>query len=99
MMEMVLLHIAKIWAAKVVEVHGMMNPLFDGVALYNPCQKHRGSVKRKEHAYGEAECKQWQKVAQLCADVHPIIRALVMFPVDRVKILVGESLVDFPAML
>src|SRR5947209_16181162 len=88
MIEMVLLHVAKIWAAEVVEVYGVMNPLFDGIALDNTCQKHRSGVERKEHADGESECKQWQKVVQLCADVHSIVRALVVLPVYRVKILV-----------
>ena len=86
---MVLLHVAKIWAAEVVEVNGVMNPLFDGVALDNACQKHRTDVKRKEHTQGKGDCKQWQKVLYLGADVHSVVRALVVFPVDGVKILVG----------
>jgi hypothetical protein len=96
---MVLLHVPPIRTSEVVEVNGVVNPLFNHIALTDAGQQHGRCVSGKDEADGRGDREERKQVFQFGVDVLAVKRALVMFPVERVQVLIGPALVDFPTML
>ncbi len=88
--KVVALDVAEIRASKVVEMHRVMDPLLEHITLYNPRQKNRERVDRRDKAYRSRNEEQRKKVPQFAVDVVSIKGPGVMFPMERVQTFVQE---------
>ena len=92
MIEVVLLHVAEVWSAKIVVVRCVMNPLFSDVGLESPGNYHYSREGRKEkNTQRHANHKQRHQIAQLAAHVITIERPLVVTEMRRVKKLICQE--------
>ena len=92
MIEVVLLHVAKIRSAKIVVVRCVMNPFFSDVGLESSGNYHYSREGRKEeNTQRHANHKQRHQIAQLAAHVITIERPLVVTEMRRVKKLICQE--------
>src|SRR5207247_8811494 len=86
MIGMVLSDVLEVRIAKVVEVHGLMHPLFNHIRLHHSSQQHWRRVSGTYETQRRSEREQRKQVRQLAIDMLAIKRPFVMLPMDRVHV-------------
>lgn len=82
--------IAEVRAAKVIEVHRVMNPFLKHVALHHAGQQNGECVNRRNKTHWRGNNKQWKQVPQLSVDVVAVKGMCVVFPVEGVQAFVQK---------